>query len=300
MDGTGAAEDSSETTPAVAPAQPARPQFGERVEGAQLAAATPADGDSEKEPAAPVPTPVPAPAPAPQYGERRPASQLPPPEYGERVEEAPLPAPEYGERSTDAPVFAPVSTQNAASKPSTQNGVPRYSAGSFSHVNVGGRPGAPAGTEQPGPSAVRAQAPRPGGKRPATSARGFDGLDTPPPADRFISFLLLAFGAFSVLTSVPALLNLREAFAEYYKQLGISSDGLGQAITVSGWIMLAAMVIIWALSAWWTLRRIRAGRSSWWIPVLAAVVALLVMTMIIAPTMANDPAFQDYVKTLQP
>ncbi|MFZ4842372.1 DUF6264 family protein [Mycetocola saprophilus] len=303
---------------------PRRPSFGERIEDG-AAAATPSEPAVPKDPES---ASAPRAVAAPQYGERvaedtdpektegtEPAatdsspahaervaaSQLPPPEYGERVADSQLPPPEYGERTTDAPTHASAPSTPAA----PADGIPRYAAGSFSGVNVGNRPavqasaGARAGAPV-GNGVNRAGAPAAGAAKRPAAALANDGLPVQAPADRFISLILLAFGAFSILTSVPALLNLREAFVEYFKELGISGDSLGQSINVSGWVMAAIMIAVWCLSAWWTMRRIRAGKSSWWIPLLGAVVALLVMSMVLAPVMANDPAFQEYVKKFQP
>ncbi|RLP80845.1 hypothetical protein D9V34_01110 [Mycetocola lacteus] len=281
-------------------AEPRRPTYGERVDPAdapQQAPASPSAAPAAGERVAA------SQLPPPEYGERVAASQLPPPEYGERVTASQLPPPEYGERTTDAPVYAQASSTPAA----PADGIPRYAAGSFSGVTVGNRPATQTSTpadaragSQAGNGVNRAGAPSGGAPKRPAAGRANDGLPVQAPPDRFISLILLAFGAFSILTSVPALLNLREAFVEYFKELGISGDSLGQSINVSGWVMAAIMIAVWCLSAWWTMRRIRAGKSSWWIPLLGAVVALLVMSMILAPVMGNDPAFQEYVRRFQP
>ncbi|WP_187977747.1 DUF6264 family protein [Mycetocola sp. JXN-3] len=308
-DGAAAAAPSEPAVPkepesASAPRAVAAPQYGERVaegtapaktEGTEPAATDASPAFGERVAASQLPPP--------EYGERVAASQLPPPEYGERVAASQLPPPEYGERTTDAPTHASAPSTPAA----PADGIPRYAAGSFSGVNVGNRPavqasasaGARAGAPV-GNGVNRAGTPAAGAAKRSAAGLANDGLPVQAPADRFISLILLAFGAFSILTSVPALLNLREAFVEYFKELGISGDSLGQSINVSGWVMAAIMIAVWCLSAWWTMRRIRAGKSSWWIPLLGAVVALLVMSMVLAPVMANDPAFQEYVKKFQP
>ena len=120
-----------------------------------------------------------------------------------------------------------------------------------------------------------------------------------PPADRVITLILLAVGAVNVLFSAPGLFSAGSAFARTYETAGIpgeftntqSADTWG---AIAG-VVLIASYLITALAAW---RRLRAGRISWWIPVVGAVVCYAIVLVCLMVPVAGDPAFQEYVRSL--
>lgn len=119
------------------------------------------------------------------------------------------------------------------------------------------------------------------------------------PADRIITIVLLAMGAVNVVFSVSSFLDVGTAFSRTFEAMGIPGEftntpGAGTWGAIAG-VLLLATYLITALAAW---RRLRAGRISWWIPVVGAVVAYLFVVVCLTVPLASDPAFQEYLRSL--
>lgn len=112
------------------------------------------------------------------------------------------------------------------------------------------------------------------------------------PADRLVTLVLLGFGLVNVLMSVPGFLDLATAMNRTLEMLGIDGEftNFGPART---WGVVAAIVLVlgYAATAWLAWRRLRAGRTSWWIPLVGFVVTMFLVSMCIMVPMLGDPAF---------
>ncbi len=127
------------------------------------------------------------------------------------------------------------------------------------------------------------------------------GQRNPPAAarrpDRLVTLMLLAVGLGYALSQIPGNLSLAQVFDQLYKQMGIGSYEVTSATAVIGVVLIIAQLIVWVLTAFWAFRRIRAGRPSWWIPVLGAVVSVAVSSALMAVLLMADPAFTTYLST---
>ncbi|GAA1939701.1 hypothetical protein GCM10009775_34580 [Microbacterium aoyamense] len=120
-----------------------------------------------------------------------------------------------------------------------------------------------------------------------------------PPADRIITIVLLAMGAVNVVFSVPSFFDVGTAFARTFEAMGIPGD-FTNTPSADMWgaiagVLLLATYLITALAAW---RRLRAGKLSWWIPVVGAVVAYVAIVICLSVPLASDPAFQEYIRSM--
>lgn len=116
--------------------------------------------------------------------------------------------------------------------------------------------------------------------------------------DRFATVILLGIGLVTVLMTIPALLNLPEAIASAYSQLGVgtfSSDDLALSL---GWGALLTEVVLWIVALWLSLRVLRRGKMAWWIPLVLGVIANIVVVAAITIAMMADPAFMEYVNQM--
>lgn len=123
----------------------------------------------------------------------------------------------------------------------------------------------------------------------------------PHRVDRLVTVGLLAYGLVSVIVTALSYLDLPRVMNESMKILGIEGEftNFDQGKL---WGTIAALVLVagWSLTAWLSVRRLRRGKITWWMPLVGAVVTMGVVAICIAIPMASDPAFVAYLSTLEP
>ncbi|MGK9146528.1 hypothetical protein KXS11_02725 [Plantibacter flavus] len=165
---------------------------------------------------------------------------------------------------------------------------------------LGVAPVVPAGQQQVPPAQptlreqTRASAPEspaapvlPNGRRPVTG-------------DRLATSLLLGLGLVSIIVIMPNLLDLPGLIRPALVQFGVSgysSDALASAM---GILALGLQIALWIGAVVLSSRSLRAGKLTFWIPIVAGVVANIVVVVCIAIAMGADPAFMEYVRSQQP
>ncbi|MGO1955125.1 DUF6264 family protein [Microbacterium sp.] len=124
--------------------------------------------------------------------------------------------------------------------------------------------------------------------------------DSPKPLTRarridvFAAVFLLAWGLFSVIRMVPELTQLPSTFYDAFEAMGIDAEfsdpagarwwGVGAAVVYGfGWLIAAAL----------TWRRARQRKIVFWVPLVSAVVVFVIVMLLIAVPLANDPALLD-------
>ncbi|WP_447912372.1 DUF6264 family protein [Microbacterium phyllosphaerae] len=118
----------------------------------------------------------------------------------------------------------------------------------------------------------------------------------PRPVDRFITIALLAYGLINVVMTGLSYLDFPTAMNEMMKVLGVDGEFTNFA-QGKVWGTVAAIVLAagWSLTAFFSIRRLRSGKASWWVPLAGAAVTLLVASICAAIPLMNDPAFIDFV-----
>ncbi|MGJ0387591.1 DUF6264 family protein [Microbacterium sp. CGR1] len=118
----------------------------------------------------------------------------------------------------------------------------------------------------------------------------------PRPVDRFITIALLAYGLINVVMTGLSYLDFPTAMNEMMKVLGVDGEFTNFA-QGKLWGTIAAIVLAagWSLTAYFSIRRLRSGKASWWVPLAGAAVTLLVASICAAIPLMNDPAFIDFV-----
>jgi hypothetical protein len=147
------------------------------------------------------------------------------------------------------------------------------------------------GQVHPSPAAAPDGAPlrAPVPARPITPARR---------ADRVVTLALLALGALNVIFTAAAYFDLAGLADQAFSMLGIPGE-FTNFESAQLWGPLAAIALIagfvlTALLAW---RNLQAGRISWWIPVVGAIVTYIAVYVCIAIPLLGDPAFMEYATT---
>ena len=116
--------------------------------------------------------------------------------------------------------------------------------------------------------------------------------------DRVWTIALLVIGVFGALYNSMALFQLPTTALESAKlsasMLGVDAPAdfvPGPAVPTFIFIGIALQLVLWFGALLWSRARLRAGRLAWWIPLLAGVVAFIVVVVVGMLVFASDPAF---------
>ncbi len=132
----------------------------------------------------------------------------------------------------------------------------------------------------------------PGMKKPS-----FPGTGATTPLDRILTYVLLGYGLFSVLSGYSTFLNMDQLMAGAIASLETQSSITLDEYTVTemtvmvGYVLAATWTVLWLAGLVWSLRRIKAGKASFWIPVLMGVIANVFVTAGTITLLVMDPVF---------
>ncbi len=132
---------------------------------------------------------------------------------------------------------------------------------------------------------------------------------TPPPApstalpgrppgagDRLASQLLLVLGTGGLWLAVTAAFSLDQAMANVYLQYGIEADYQPHDGTrVAQIAIVASHLLLYIAAVVGTVRLIRRGRRSFWLPLSIGVLAAIVFLGILMAVMISDPNIYDFM-----
>lgn len=159
----------------------------------------------------------------------------------------------------------------------------------------GGVPEAQRAAELPSPVSRSAD-----GLPRVASAAATSGRSATPPtgkylANRFATVFLLGVGLVAVIQSVFGYLNLAESIQTLYAQQGIGDYVETPLTSTIGIALVIVHTVLWVAAAWVSMRVLAAGRMAWWIPLVGAVIAFVVMGVLMVVLLLNDPAFMQYL-----
>lgn len=178
------------------------------------------------------------------------------------------PRPQYGEYATPEEQRAHIRQPDASSA-----------------LDAGHAPAAPAASPTPAAPSAAPSSPVWAAPSPQVSAR---------PArlgDRIATIALLVYGFVSVLSSVPRYLDVPGMAAAILAVFGVHQE-LSDPGAARPWGIAAAVVLAvgWVAAAVISWRRLRTGRLTWWIPLVAGVVCSLAAGILITIPIMSDPA----------
>jgi hypothetical protein len=109
--------------------------------------------------------------------------------------------------------------------------------------------------------------------------------------DRVVTFALLAYGLVTVIGSIPAAADYTQFAATFFEALGVDQT-LSDPAGARGWGLASALVlgIGWLLTLAVSWRSVRAGRLSFWIPLVGGVVFNAISSLLLVVPLAADPA----------
>lgn len=116
------------------------------------------------------------------------------------------------------------------------------------------------------------------------------------PVDRLVTIALLGYGLVNVVVTAVSYLDFPTAMNRMMDALGVDGEFTNYA-QGKLWGTIASIVLIlgWSLTATFSVRRLRSGKASWWVPLVGAAVTLLAASICAAIPLMNDPAFIDFI-----
>lgn len=267
---------------------PPKPAAEGSSDGAPAPEAAPANAAAPSSEVAPAQDAAPAAAPAAPPARPR-------PEYGEYAPEGWEWKPE-GDALAESPAVA--GTAGAAGVP---NAPGASTAGSIQGVphNLGAgssRPTRKAASQQSSGAPYRAA---PGQQAPPAAnaaantgaAAGFAGSAVKPPsmADRVVTILLLMVGAYGALQFALAMMGLESMFALMAEAPGVDELTTPGWLGMTGKIVGMAILVFYGLVLVFSIRRMRAKKLTFWVPLAAGVIAFIAVTVVIASAMFATP-----------
>lgn len=119
-------------------------------------------------------------------------------------------------------------------------------------------------------------------------------------SDRFITWGLLGVAVFSIVSGLGDYVNLTRTLNAAFDQLNTMEPGLNLApyanlglAKLLGWGIVFTQAIVIGLTFWWAIRRMRAGKMAFWVPVVgfaissAAVLGFMMVAFVADPTAWN-------------
>lgn len=116
------------------------------------------------------------------------------------------------------------------------------------------------------------------------------------PVDRFATIALLAYGLVNVVVTGLSYLDIVPVMNQTMGMLGIEGEFTNYAAGRT-WGTIAAVVLAvgWCVTAALSIRRLRRGRLTWWVPLVGAVITLGIASFCLVVPMMGDPAFIAYL-----
>lgn len=118
----------------------------------------------------------------------------------------------------------------------------------------------------------------------------------PSSVDRFATIALLAYGLVNVVVTGLSYLDIVPVMNQTMGMLGIEGEFTNYAAGRT-WGTIAAVVLAvgWCVTAVLSIRRLRRGRLTWWLPLVGAVITLGIASFCLVVPMMGDPAFIAYL-----
>lgn len=115
--------------------------------------------------------------------------------------------------------------------------------------------------------------------------------------DRFVTFALLVYGLITVFTSGSSYLDVAPLMNQAMGMVGIDGEFTNFAAGRT-WGLIAALVLAtgWTLTAVLSVRRLRTGKLTWWVPVVGGVATTFLASICLVVPMMGDPAFLGYIQ----
>lgn len=113
---------------------------------------------------------------------------------------------------------------------------------------------------------------------------------------RAITLGLLAMGIVQILMTAVSFLGFSDALTETFMSFGLSREVADQPRPqLWGTTMLLILIVGFLVTAYLSVKRMQAEKSSWWVALVGGAVTWIIVYVIMAVVLISDPAFQALV-----
>lgn len=126
-------------------------------------------------------------------------------------------------------------------------------------------------------------------RRPMSAPPGRPVVAAHPMRGSLLTVLLLVFGIWNTVTSIPSFLDLGAVLSQGLEAAGYGSVAFGETAHVVGIVLVVFSFLVMIAAVGLSLRRIRAGRPSLRVPLLAGLVWVLGLLIAMTVVVANTP-----------
>ncbi|MDO4091958.1 DUF6264 family protein, partial [Clavibacter michiganensis] len=148
------------------------------------------------------------------------------------------------------------------------------------------------------PGTASAPDPAPGTRpeRPAYLA-GQEPRRAPRRFDAAITVGLLAAGLVNVAGSIGANADPSQAINQSYALFGGGTYEVTPQTSVIGIAVNVVNIVVFVLAAWISLELVKRKRLAFWVPIVGAVVATVITSVLVLTLIVQDPAFQQIMSS---
>lgn len=118
-----------------------------------------------------------------------------------------------------------------------------------------------------------------------------------PMVDRIATWALLGYGLFTVVGAVPTLTDYSAFAATVLSSVGVEAPP--DVVTAGPWWALAAAIVLgagWLATAVLSLRRVRAGRIAFWIPLVGGLVCNALASVLLMVPLVTDSTILELLR----
>jgi hypothetical protein len=119
----------------------------------------------------------------------------------------------------------------------------------------------------------------------------------PRQANNLITALLIVFGIWNTVTSIPGYLDFGSALSQAVAVLGYGTVTFGATAHTAGIVLLVISFLLLIAAVGVSLHLIRNGRRSIWVPVVAGAMYLVASVIVTSVIVANTPALTQVLQT---
>lgn len=157
-------------------------------------------------------------------------------------------------------------------------------------------------TDEPAPPAPPATQPSapPQQQAPAPAPRytPMPGARQPGSVDRIVTIALLVLGAFGAVNTAASLQVLPQQISLVYEQQGIGEFTPPEWLPTLTMIGTIAQLALYAATLGWSILRLRARKTAFWVPLVGGVLSIVLMMVLVSIVFLNDPTFVSYIDGL--
>jgi hypothetical protein len=119
----------------------------------------------------------------------------------------------------------------------------------------------------------------------------------PRQANNLITVLLIVFGIWNTVTSIPGYLDFGTALAQGVALLGYGTVTFGATAHTAGIVLLVISFLLLIAAIGVSVHLIRNGRRSIWVPIVAGGLYLVASVIVMSVIVANTPALTQVLQT---